>query len=228
MLGLVIETSTERAVAAIFNGTECLFYEELPFGIQNSHLLLPDLQKKIAGKSFKIKDLDFISVGIGPGSYTGIRIGVTIAKILAFALDIPLVGICTLDAFIPEKEGVFAALIDAKIGGVYLQTGRLKNNVVELLTEPKAYSLAEAAEVLHDIPTIVTPNADKIRSKLEALKPQNGWHWQERYPQVAQLVRIAHRKMEEGNVAEEQHLELLYMRKTQAEIERDLKKSVLS
>lgn len=228
MLGLVIETSTERAIAAVFDGNTCLFHEELPFGIQNSHLVLPELQKKMLEKSLKISDLGFVAVGIGPGSYTGIRIGVTVAKNLSFVLNIPLIGICTLEAFIPENDGPFAAVIDAKIGGVYLQVGHLKNKSIHSLTEPKACSLAEAAEILQDMPVIVTPNADKIRPKLEALKPQTEWIWQERYPDAERLVVIAQQRMEEGKVAEGQHLELLYMRKTQAEIERDLKKSVLS
>lgn len=221
MLGLVLETSTERGMVAVYDNNACLFHEQLPFGIQNSHLLLPELQKKIKEKNIKLADLSFISVGIGPGSYTGIRIGVTIAKSLAFVYQIPLIGVCTLDTFLPENDTIFAVVIDAKIGGVYLQTGSLKKGVVERLLEPKAYSLPEAAEILQTITTIVTPHAEKIRVKLEALNPQNQWNWQESYPQASPLIHLAYKKIKEDKVIADSPLELLYLRKTQAEIEKE-------
>lgn len=225
MRGLILETSTERAVVAAFEGTDCLFQEQLPFGLQNSHFLLPALQQKIKGNVLKMAELDFVTVGIGPGSYTGIRVGVTIAKTLAFTLGIPLIGICTLDAFISEADGPFAAVIDAKIGGVYLQTVFMKKGVIESLIAPGAYSLEEAAHILEKIPTIVTPNAEKIRPKLEALKPGVSWEWKEAYPHIGRMNHFARQKVEAGEFGDDQSLELLYMRKTQAEIEKELKKA---
>lgn len=228
MIGLVIETSTERGVVAAFDSAQCLFKEELPFGIQNSHLLLSELQKKIKEKVLGLGSLSFIAVGIGPGSYTGIRVGATIAKTLAFVFQVPLIGICTLDAFIPNHDGVFASVIDAKIGGLYVQTGSLSKGSVEQLLKPEAYSLIDAAEILKHVPTIVTPNAEKIRPKLEVLVPEHSWYWQEDYPQVEHMNALAMKKMLGMKAEDTSHLELLYMRKTQAEIERELKKSDLS
>jgi tRNA threonylcarbamoyl adenosine modification protein YeaZ len=221
MLGLVLEVSTERGIVAAFDHDNCLFQEQLPYGIQNSHFLLPELQKKINDR-FKLANLSYIAVGVGPGSYTGIRVGAAIAKTLAFVFQIPLIGICTLDTFVPDEEGVFAVVIDAKIGGAYLQIGCLKNGRVEPVRGPQACSLAEAAELLENIPTIVTPNAGQIRTKLEKIKPENHWNWQESYPRAERLLLIAQNKMKEGAFSTDCQLELLYMRKTQAEIERDL------
>jgi tRNA threonylcarbamoyladenosine biosynthesis protein TsaB len=220
MLGLVLETSTERGIVGAFNGQTCLFCEQLPIGLQNSQLVLPLIQQKIKEKIFQLADLSYIAVGIGPGSYTGIRVGATIGKSLAFALEIPLIGICTLDAFIPESEGVFAALIDAKIGGVYLQISSLKGDVTDQILTSGAYSLVKALEKLETIPKIVTPNAEKIKTKLEALKPDAKWEWQECYPNARKMMRIALYKMENNLYAKDQSLDLLYMRKTQAEIEK--------
>jgi len=223
MIGLILETSTERSMLAAFNDAACLFREDLPYGIQNSHLLLPELQNKLQEHVLKAKNLEFIAVGVGPGSYTGIRVGATIGKTLAFTLEIPLIGICTLETFVPENDGAFAAVIDANIGGVYLLTGVKKGEVIEMTKTPRAYSLEEAANILEEIPTIVTPNAEKIRPKLEALKPGNNWDWQNLYPNAGRMLSLAQRKMNEGNLIHDQSLELMYMRKTQAEIEKERK-----
>lgn len=223
MLGLVLDVCTERGVLAAYNDSKVVFQEELPFGIQSSDFALPLIEKKIRDHCFKLKDLSYIAVGVGPGSYTGIRVGATIAKSLAFVLKVPLIGVCTLDTFIPNNDGKFASLIDAKIGGVYLQIGDLSNGFTNWISTPKAYPLQEAVELLEDIPIVVTPNALQIRSKLEKINPERHWIWQEKYPCTDCLMQIAKLKMKEGSFSKDEKLELLYLRKTQAEIERERK-----
>lgn len=220
MATLVLETSTERSVVALFHHDRCLFEEQLPFGLQSSDFLLPAFQRKIEELDFHTKDLTSIVVGVGPGSYTGIRVGATIAKCLSFALGIPLFGICTLETFIPDCEGTFVVLIDAKIGGVYMQKGFLENGEVRMASQPQTYPLEEAAKLLYDIPTIVTPYAEKIRLKLEALIPDHQWHWQESYPSAWHMMQMAQKQKTRNPTPDNTRLELLYLRKTQAEIEK--------
>ncbi len=71
-------------------------------------------------KKFTRSRPDFIAIGTGPGSFTGIRVGVAIAKALAFGWDIPLVGFPSLLSFAPA-EAPFAILADARSGGLYCQ-----------------------------------------------------------------------------------------------------------
>ena len=212
MLGIVFDTSTERGVVAIVNNETILWEEHLPVGLQTAQSLLPRLHEGLSSLQMDIKSIAYIACGIGPGSYTGIRIAATAAKTLAFACDIPLIGICTLDAFITETKGSFAAVIDAKIGGVYIQKSGKGEN-------PQVCTLDEAVKFLNDIETIVTPNAEKIRPKLEALSSPNRWNWEENYPSCQQLAKLALKQIKEGK--EPTPFELLYMRKTQAEIEKD-------
>ena len=219
MRGLILDTSTERGVVALFEEENVLLEIELPFGIQTAQFLIPQLKEKLDSLNIDIKTLNSITVGVGPGSYTGIRIGATFAKTLAFALKIPLVGICTLDAFIPTKDVCFAVLIDAKVGGAYMQKGLSKNGKIEVISPPAIIPLDELAPYLTDISVIVTPYKEKLKLKLDTLYPANGWSWEEKKPSCRHLLTLSKKKMSEKTPLK--NLELLYMRKTQAEINRD-------
>lgn len=221
---LVIETSTERGIVACVNGDHQLFSIELPFGLLNSQFLLPELDRGLKSSGIVLTDLTHVVVGIGPGSYTGIRVGVIVAKTLAFSLKIPLIGICSLDSFLPDCEGEFATVIDAKIGGVYLQKGCLKNGQVFPLLERQVVSLAEAAILLNlETELIVTPNATSLALKLATHAPESHWRWLECYPSAIRMAALGLEKYHFGDYSITGHLDLLYMRKTQAEIELELK-----
>jgi tRNA threonylcarbamoyladenosine biosynthesis protein TsaB len=220
MLNLCLETSTERGFVSLFDGVSQLFYEELPFGHQNSTHLLPMIHKAISTCGLSPKQLQFISTGIGPGSYTGIRVGAITAKALAYALNIPVIGICSLDGFVPDEDGDFAALIDAKIGGVYLQCGTKKGS--QLISQPpEVCELEKAGMVLDGVQIALTPNAKILKPKLDALYPNLGMQWQEMSPNPSRMTKLALEKYEKGEFSTDSRLELLYLRKTQAEIEKE-------
>ena len=224
---LVLDTSTERGIVACVEGQKNLFSIELPYGLLNSQHLIPELARGLSSIGLNSNQLSGVVVGIGPGSYTGIRVGVTVAKTLSFACNIPLIGVCTLETFIPTNEGVFAVVIDAKIGGVYLQIGKYEKGLVTPLYPRSICSLAEALIILKDSRLIVTPNAQTLRPKLEALCSNVQWDWEECYPSPMQMAFLGSEKLLKGecpsefDISDTTHLDLLYMRKTQAEIERD-------
>ena len=103
MISLLIETSTERSLIALFRDLDPLDIRELPFGLQNSKHLLPEIKSLFERAGLKPADLDLIVAGIGPGSYTGIRVGAMTAKAMAFALNIPVIGISSLEGFIAPE-----------------------------------------------------------------------------------------------------------------------------
>ena len=220
MRGIVLDTCTERGVVAIVEGTNIIFQAQLPFGLQNAQFLLPTLQAGLKDASIELNTLAYIATGVGPGSYTGIRVGVTVAKTLAFACRMPIVGICTLDVFVPDNEGSFAVVIDAKIGGIYMQTGiKHGGGRFEVTSDPMVCTLDEGAKRLEHIPTIVTPNAEKIRLKFAQL---TGCAWMESAPSCERLAELAQIKLRAGN---HERFELLYMRKTQAELEKKMERA---
>ena len=75
-----------------------LFLKESTDGLNHSELLTVFIQDLFKENNFEIKDIDAVAVSMGPGSYTGLRIGVSVAKGLCYALDKPLIGIGSIDA----------------------------------------------------------------------------------------------------------------------------------
>lgn len=218
---LVVDTSTERGIIGLFDGSDLKAQVELPFGYQSSNSLMPLIVQLFTEEKIDSKQLSFVATGIGPGSYTGIRVGVVVAKTLAFSCQIPLVGICSLSAFIPQSEGLFASIIDAKIGGVYLQLGEKINETIRFLPA-EICPLQELENKLSSVQTIVSPHLAILKPKILELFPHASWRWEEKSPNIRQLGLLAEEKFQHKDYSLDGHLDLLYLRKTQAEIEKQV------
>jgi tRNA threonylcarbamoyladenosine biosynthesis protein TsaB len=223
MKTLIIETGTDRGLIALTENEQIKASIELPFGFNQSKLLMPELQKMFSDQSISLKDIDCVATGIGPGSYTGIRIGVSVAKALAYAGKIPLIGFSSLFAFIPETKNIsFAALIDAKIGGAYFLKGHIDlDGTFRCLFEPAISSLDELGDQLKDVSLIVSPSIKSLKNKMDQIYPPEQWDWQEIHPSPVRLTEIINQKYLARDWSEDGHLDLLYLRKTEAEIEKE-------
>lgn len=220
MLNLLIEASTECGIVAIFNNQTMIFYEALPFGYNNSQYLLPTVEKGLKQLNLKPQELQLITAGVGPGSYTGIRVGASTAKTLAYVCKLPLVGICSLIGFIPNVDGSFAALIDAKISGVYLLKGIKQGDCIHYTTAPEVCEIEKLHEKLIDVEVLVTPHSKRLQPLLQKRYPTSTWQWLESYPSPLQMNQCAIENFRAGHYSVNSQLELLYLRKTQAEIEK--------
>ena len=109
MLTLIIETSGEKGGLILAKQGQCIASRTLLGGPELSQSLAQEVKDLLAGASPKL-----IAVGIGPGSYTGIRVGAALAKALAYGWKIPCLGFCSLRAF-----GLPPILVDARGGGIY-------------------------------------------------------------------------------------------------------------
>lgn len=225
MRTLIIETSTERGLIAFTNDAQVLYEKELPFGYNQSKFLMPELKTLVQACHLSSQSLDCISVGIGPGSYTGIRVGVSVAKTLAYAWQLPLIGISSLYAFVPREKGVFVALIDAKIGGAYLLKGHFDGHEIQEISESQVVSLEQLDHHLKDAEVIVTPSAKMLKNKIDRIYPSNRWEWEEVSPSAKHLAQAVNKKYESGDWSLNTALELLYLRKTEAELEKERKLS---
>lgn len=94
---LNIETSTEVCSITISKNGELLFKKETSDGLSHSELLTVFIEEVLAENQFGLNQLDAIAVSKGPGSYTGLRIGVSVAKGLCYGLGIPLIAVNSLE-----------------------------------------------------------------------------------------------------------------------------------
>jgi tRNA threonylcarbamoyladenosine biosynthesis protein TsaB len=116
---LALDTSTEYCSVALWQDGAVVERSELA-GQRHSELLIAMIDMLLADAGVKIKQLDGIAFGKGPGSFTGVRIACGAAQGLAFGADVPVAGVCTLEALAEAsgKARVIAAL-DARMGEIY-------------------------------------------------------------------------------------------------------------
>lgn len=140
---LNIETSTTNCSVSLFNDLELIdCIEENTQDYSHSKSLHVFIDSVLKNSELKPKDLSAISVSKGPGSYTGLRIGVASAKGLCFALDIPLISIETLKILSENisNKGIVIPCLDARRMEVYSavfnnKNERIRNTRAEILNE---------------------------------------------------------------------------------------------
>ncbi|MEW6075447.1 MAG: tRNA (adenosine(37)-N6)-threonylcarbamoyltransferase complex dimerization subunit type 1 TsaB [Candidatus Omnitrophota bacterium] len=118
---LSLDTSTKRVCLCLCDHARVCEYT-LEVGTRLSSLLIPIIQQATGAMGWKLKDIDYFACGIGPGSFTGLRIGIAAVKGMAWSLQRPVVGIPTLDILAHNAErfeGIIVPLIDAKRSLVY-------------------------------------------------------------------------------------------------------------
>jgi len=141
---LNIETATKNCSVSISKEGETIVLKELNSGEYSHAEKLHEFIKQVADEaSIELSDLKAVAVSKGPGSYTGLRIGVSAAKGLCFALDIPLIAIDTLQALAlltSISEGLVIPLLDARRMEVYSAVFNSEN---EMEREVKAEIISE-------------------------------------------------------------------------------------
>lgn len=224
MYSLIIENSTDRGLIICAKEKEIIFKKEFFCGQNQAKLLMPYISECLEAAKICISDLACIGVGVGPGSYTGIRVGVSVAQALAFSYTIPVVEISTLCGFVPEKkQGKYAAIIDARIAGAYVQKNSENSSVLQKLSLPEICSLEQLPDWLGDIDYLVTPNSQSLQAKLKRIYPDRDWQWEERFPSTSTLVDYVDTAFKQGHLKQAGQLNLLYLKETLAEREKKLK-----
>lgn len=177
MVSLAFDTSTNYLLVALSKEEELFsqIFRYLPRAHQENLLFTVDeLLKK---HSLSISRVDLIVVGLGPGSYTGMRVGVSVAKGISLSLSLPVVGISTLKAisevFLGKKEHIVPVL-DAKRGEVYFAVYRGKEG--EELFPPSAGKVEDLKKILQGLDSyLLCGEAKKFFPEKEGVEEMLPW-----------------------------------------------------
>ena len=152
MLTLALESSAKAASAALFEDGKLLALSVENSGLTHSRTLLPMAEDIFKNMGRSLSDLDVIAVAHGPGSFTGLRIGMAEAKGLAWALEKPVIGVSTLEAMAcggPDMEGtMLCCVMDARRSQVYNALFAVREGKPVRLTEDRAISIADLEKEL--------------------------------------------------------------------------------
>ena len=175
---LAFDTSSERGSVALLQ--DAALCAELRSNTTTGHsaLLLESVDFLLGRAGWQLKDLTLIAVGIGPGSFTGIRIGAATGLGLAQSLEIPFVGVSGLDVLArraverPNITGRICVMLDARRGQFYFAEYESKNGKIVRLRKPAMIDAADAKDRLADADWITGDlNEDQERA-LEKIFPR--------------------------------------------------------
>ncbi len=146
---LGIDTSTMTTSIAISQDDKILGEVQVYGRISHSERLMDLLETLLRVQNLKLEDLDLLVAGWGPGSFTGIRIGVTTIRTLAQVLKKDALGVSSLAALASQFQGLVAPIVDARRGRVYTGLYQVENNRVSCLKED---CLVDLKDWIKDLP----------------------------------------------------------------------------
>ena len=216
MLLLAVDTSGKQGSIALARGDpggSCEIIEVLALeGGTFSAQLIPQVADLLSKHGFQKKDLGGFAVASGPGSFTGLRVGLAAIKALGEATGRPIAAVSLLEAVAVAGAGTVLAALDAGRGEVYLGHYEVGNNRVKMVSE-KLVTRAELVEIAAGA-TVVAG----AKSLAEALKSEGIAVQGIETPRSDAIARLGWRKILAGDRVSPAALEANYIRRTDAEI----------
>ena len=221
---LALETSAKAVSAAVSEDGKILASGYQDTGLTHSRTLMPIVEHILKNTGLTMADMDAVAVAAGPGSFTGIRIGVAAAKGLAFGADKPSIGVSTLAAMargVAFSDGLVICAMDARRNQIYNALFEAKDGQLTRLTDDRAIALADLAEELRTDPRPMTVVGDGAKL-CHTFLTEAGISCRMAPPhlvmQSAMSVALeAEALAAEGALVSAQELEPVYLRPAQAE-----------
>ncbi len=220
---LGIDTATMISGIGVVQDGEVIADFRYDVKLTHSEVLLSYIEKLLKKLRLKLKHLDGFSVSIGPGSFTGLRIGLATVKGLGFASGKPVASIPTLDALAFLSRGCrypLVPLLDAKKKQVYATVYDTQDNEIKRKT---SYFVVDPSELIQKIPSEVAftgPGIKVCQSELKKLmgKKAHFLRGEKTLPSGAAVAYMGWEKLKQGEKEDLFLLEPIYVRKSEAEL----------
>lgn len=210
---LNIETATKNCSVSVSKNGKLIAIKELNNGNYSHAEVLHSFIEEVVSKSnINLDDLSAIAVSKGPGSYTGLRIGVSAAKGLCFSLNLPLISVNTLQSLassIQIEEGVVVPMIDARRMEVYAaifdkDNSHLREIKAEIIDE---YSFTELLNKQHVY--FLGDGAEKCK---EVINHKNAFFINDKYPSAKEMCQLAFDKYKKNDIEDVAYFEPFYLK----------------
>ena len=167
---LAFDASSRTASVALYREGALLGQSYQNNGLTHSQTLMPMVESLLRNTQIPVSDVGLVAVTHGPGSFTGLRIGVSSAAGLAWGWGTPCVGVSSLEAAamgVRHMDGLICAVMDARRGQVYNALFHVKNGKFSRLTPVRAISVAELwPEIINKSPVLVGDGAEMCYNQL--------------------------------------------------------------
>ncbi len=220
---LGIDTATPILALGIIEEDKVLSEIRFNAGQTHAQILLPNIEKILKDSSLQLEDLDGIALSIGPGSFTGLRIGLATAKGLCFASGKPLLSVSTLDGLVYFNRSLpypLVPVLDAKKNEVYSAVYNTREGVLERISD---YWVLSAEKLVAKIPEEVIflgSGLEVFRDRLKELCGEKA-HFLEgerNLPSGSSIAFLGLEKFKRSEFEDLEKAEPLYLRSSEAEL----------
>jgi tRNA threonylcarbamoyladenosine biosynthesis protein TsaB len=216
---LAIDTSTKRLCLGLINNQYKILEYNLDSGIRHTELLLPTMKKALRRLRVSLDDIDCFAIGLGPGSFTGLRIGLATIKGFVQARRVPVIGLSSLDVLainaLSENSKIISPVIDAKRNLVY--TAWYEVGLNKRLRRRSPYLLISIEELLKKLRAYksVTFLGDGLRIYQQGLRQrrkdsvflkEDTW-----YPRAGNLIKLALDSVSRGRFQDIRRMKPIYL-----------------
>jgi len=214
---LNIETATETCSVALSENGKLIALKEDTIGQQHAKLLTVLIEQLFSENDIQIEKLKAVAISMGPGSYTGLRIGVSAAKGIAYAADIPLIAVNTLQALAfgiskngnYESDTWFCPMIDARRMEVYIAFYDVNNMQIRDISA-EIIDENSFSEILRERKIVFHGNGSaKCR---QSIKSQNALFIDNVHCSAAQMVELSYTAFQNNQFVDVAYFEPFYLK----------------
>jgi tRNA threonylcarbamoyladenosine biosynthesis protein TsaB len=222
MLTLAYDTSSKTAAVALLQDDTILYDAIINAGLNHSEVLLPAIDQACLQTRIKITEIDLFACTLGPGSFTGLRIGVSTLKGLMLATGKPACGVSTLAAIalnLGATSKLICSMIDAGRGQVYIAYFRYNDkNILQQISEEKAANPKEIINNIDKNTLYVGDGAIKYAEIIKSIKTPEvriASDWQH-YIRASAVGILGRKKFAENDLLDASTLVPFYLRSADA------------